>query len=159
MGISLGKALGAITSTAGLLSFGVDEAFFAPTRRAGRAAKDALAFDREQAEVAAGRAEAERQQSLRQDYRKERIRRAQITSQAEASGVTGASTPISTIGAGQTLGAAGAAFATGQNMSGAKMTQLGQKSADATARGNEALATGQMWQSAFNVGTTVAGLV
>jgi len=152
MGFSWKRAL-----THGLGVTLVDEAFFAPTRRAGRAAKDALAFDREQAEVAAGRAEAERQQGLRQDYRKERIRRAQITSQAEASGVAGGSAPISTIGAGQTLGAAGSAFSTGQNLAGEKMAQLGQASVDATARGNKALATGQMWQSAFKLGTMAAG--
>ena len=151
MGLSrkLKKGLGL-----GLGLFLIDEAFFAPARRQARAQRDEADFRREESEVAAARQEGERQQSIRQQVRKERIRRAQVTSSAEASGVSGSSIETSTVGSGQTIAAAGQAFASGSSIAAGVQTNLLQSAEDARQRGVKAQATGQMWKSAFDLGMT-----
>lgn len=75
--------------------------------------------------------EFERKQAVKQQMRQARVRRAQVMSAAEASGVSGSSVEATTIGAGQTLAAAGEAFASGASIANRNISTLNQRAADA----------------------------
>jgi len=133
-----------------------DETFFAGGRRQARSEKRAVGREKEARRVSAAQQENERQAAIRQQVRQERIRRAQIVSAAEAAGVSGSSLEASTIGSGQTIAAAGQAFATGATLSANVQTSLLQEAADFRSEGAKAAATGQMFKSAFDLGLTAA---
>lgn len=149
MGFDIGKAtLAVFTGGASLV---VDEAFFAGTRRAARAERRSSRVQAESNRVGAAQSENERRAAIRQQAREERIRRAQVLSAGEAVGVSGSSVEASTIGSGQTLGAAGQAFSSGASLSSGIQTSLLQQAADFTVEGNQALARQQMFRSAFDL--------
>jgi len=121
-------------------------------RRASRAEAEAR-------EVSAAQQENERRAAIRKQIREERVRRAQVLSAAEAVGVSGSSVEASTIGSGQTITAAGQAFATGASLAAARQSDLLQIGADARSRAQFDLAQGQLGgsisqlgQSAFTTG-------
>lgn len=97
---------------------------------AAREQKRAARREREARAVSSAQQENERQAAIRQQIRQERVRRAQILSAAEASGVRGSSVEASTIGSGQTIQAAGKAFATGASLSNNLQSDLLQQAAD-----------------------------
>ena len=147
----LGKvALGIAT---GGLSYAADEAILAPVRRQARVAAKDSKIRRRIADTQSASQERERQLAVRQQARQERIRRAQVMSAAEASGVSGSSVETSTIGSGQTIGATGTAFATGSTLSNQQISSLSQQSADLGVESQKIAAQGQMFQTAFNLGT------
>lgn len=113
--------------------------------------KKAARAQREARRVSAAQQENERQAAIRQQIRQERIRRAQVISAAEAAGVSGASVETSTIGSGQTLAAAGRAFATGASEAAQTQTDLLQQAADFRSKAAFDVAQGQ-------IGGAVAGL-
>lgn len=133
------------------VTFVADEAFVAPGRRQARIAKDQATIQRRAQAVEGAAKERERQLAVREQARQERIRRAQVISAAEASGVSGSSVEASTIGAGQTLGAAGSAFATGQSIANQQISAFSQQAADFQSAAAFDLAQGQ-------IGSAVAGL-
>jgi hypothetical protein len=146
----LGKiALGVAT---GGISYVADEAFIAPARRQARVAKKDSKIRRRAADIGSAGKERERQLAVRQQARQERIRRAQVLSAAEASGVSGSSVETSTIGSGQTIGAAGSAFATGATLANQQVSSLNQQSADLGIESQKIAARGQAFQSAVNLG-------
>ena len=145
------KVVGAIAT--GGLSLAVDEAFLAPARRQARVAKKDSKIRRRIADTQSAGKERERQLAVRQQARQERIRRAQVVSAAEASGVTGSSVETSTIGSGQTIAATGTAFATGATLANQQISSLSQQSADLGVESQKIAAKGQMFQTAFNLGT------
>jgi len=153
----LGKA--ALAVSTGGLSYVVDEAFIAPARRQARVAKDQARVQKRSADVSAASKERERQLAVRQQQRQERIRRAQVVSAAEASGVSGSSVEASTVGSGQTIAATGTAFAAGSNLANQQLSSLSQQNIDLGVKGQKIAATGQMWQSVFNTGVAIAGAV
>jgi len=142
-------ALGAVT---GGLSFAVDEAFIAPARRQARVAKKDAKIRRRIADTQSAGKERERQLAVRQQARQERIRRAQVVSAAEASGVTGSSVETSTIGSGQTIGATGTAFATGSTIANQQISSLSQQSADLGVESKKIAAQGQLFQTGIQLG-------
>ena len=133
-----------------------DETFFAGGRRQARSEERAVGREKEARRVSAAQQENERQAAIRQQVRQERIRRAQVVSAAEAAGVSGSSVEASTIGSGQTLAAAGQAFASGATLSANTQTSLLQGAADFRAEGAGAMAQQQMFKSAFDLGLTAA---
>lgn len=133
-------------------TFFVDEAFLAPARRQGRAAKKEAGARREASKVSQAQQENERQAAIRQQLRQERIRRAQVISAAEAAGVGGSSVEASTIGSGQTIAAAGQAFASGATLSSNIQTSFLQQAADFNYEGQKAALRGQQFKSAFDLG-------
>jgi hypothetical protein len=138
-------------------TFLVDEAFFAPARRQGRAAERQAVAEGEARKVSQAQQENERQAAIRQQVRKERVRRAQVLSAAEAAGVSGSSVATSTIGSGQTLTQAGQAFASGATLSSNLQSSFLQQAADFNLEGQKAALRGQQFQSAFDIGMKVAG--
>jgi len=112
-------------------------------------------------EVSAAQQENERQAAIRQQVRQERIRRAQVVSAAEAAGVRGSSVETSTIGSGQTLQAAGSAFATGVTKANALQSQFLQQGASAQARAQFDLAQGQIGGAVASLGVSAftSGLI
>ena len=116
------------------------------------AAKDSK-IRRRIADVSSAGKERERQLAVRQQARQERIRRAQVVSAAEASGVSGSSVEASTIGSGQTIAATGTAFATGATLANEQISSLSQQSADLGVESQKIAARGQLFQTAFNLGT------
>lgn len=150
----LGKAGLAIVT--GGLSYVADEVFLAPARRQQRVAKKDAKVRRRIADTQSAGKERERQLAVRQQARQERIRRAQVVSAAEASGVSGSSVETSTIGSGQTIAATGTAFATGSTLANQQISSLSQQSADLGLESQKIAARGQMFESAFNLATTAA---
>ena len=148
------KVVGGIAT--GGLSLVVDEAFLAPARRQARVAKKDSKIRRRIADTQSAGKERERQLAVRQQSRQERIRRAQVVSAAEASGVSGSSVETSTIGSGQTIAATGTAFATGSTIANQQISSLSQQSADLGLESQKIAAKGQMFQTAFNLATTAA---
>lgn len=144
-------ALGIAT---GGTSYVADETFFAPGRRSARFQRRAARAEGEAREVSAAQQETERQAAIRKQVREERVRRAQVLSAAEASGVSGSSVEASTIGSGQTLAASGQAFATGATLTAGVQSDLLQQAADFKSEALQAEATGKVWKSAFDLGTT-----
>jgi hypothetical protein len=116
-------------------------------RRASERQKEARA-------VSVAQQERERQMAIRQQQRQERIRRAQIVSAAEASGVSGSSVEASTIGAGQTIAQAGQAFATGASMSSRQVSSLTQQAADYRSKAAFDLAQGQVGGALAGIGSS-----
>lgn len=106
-------------------------------KRASRAQKQARA-------VSAAQQENERQAAIRKQMREERVRRAQVVSAAEAAGVSGSSVEASTIGSGQTIAAAGQAFASGATLSANLQSGFLQQAADAQSRAAFDQAQGQL---------------
>ena len=109
--------------------------------------------------VSSAQQENERQAAIRQQIRQERIRRAQVVSAAEAAGVRGSSVETSTIGSGQTLQAAGSAFATGATEAASVQSGFLQQAANFQSAAAFDLAQGQIGgavasigQSAFMIG-------
>jgi len=150
----LGKvAIGIVAGPAALVA---DEAFLAPARRQARVAKKDAKVRRRIADTQSAGKERERQLAVRQQARQERIRRAQVISAAEASGVSGSSVETSTIGSGQTIGATGTAFAAGSTLANQQISSLSQQSADLGLESQKIAAKGQMFQTAFNLATTAA---
>ena len=121
------------------------------SQAAGREQKRASRKAERAGEISTASKERERQLSVRQQARQERIRRAQVLSAAEASGVTGSSVETSTIGSGQTIGATGTAFATGSTIANAQISSLNQQAQDF--RDSAAFKIGQ-----GQLGGAVAGL-
>ena len=80
--------------------------------------------------ISSAQQENERQSSIRKQVREERVRRAQVVSAAEASGVAGSSVETSTIGSGQTLVAQGTAFSEGATLTNRSLSFLSQETAD-----------------------------
>lgn len=142
----------ALAVATGGLSYVADEAFFAPARRTQRLQRDQARMAKESRKVDVAVKERERQLAIRQQQRQERIRRAQVISAAEAAGVSGASVEASTIGSGQTITAAGQAFATGASMANRQVSSLAQGMTDISTQISGVQARGQMFQSAFNLG-------
>lgn len=134
----------------------IDEAFVAPSRRQARIAKDQAKVQRRIAATESAARERERQLAVRQQQRQERIRRAQVLSAAEAAGVSGSSVEASTIGAGQTIAASGQAFATGSTIANQQISSLSQQAVDLQVESQEVAARGQLFRSAFDLGTKVA---
>lgn len=134
----------------------IDEAFFAGNRRQARFEKKAVKREKEAGRVSSAQQENERQAAIRQQVREERIRRAQVVSAAEASGVSGSSVEASTIGSGQTLAAAGAAFSTGASLSNNLQSGLLQEAEDFRGEGRQAMARQQTFKSAFDIGMMAA---
>ncbi len=130
----------------------LDETFFAPARRQGRAAEREAGARREASKVSQAQQENERQAAIRKQLRQERIRRAQVVSAAEAAGVSGSSVEASTIGSGQTIAAAGQAFASGATLASNIQTSLLQQAADFNSEGQKAALRGQQFKSAFDLG-------
>lgn len=130
----------------------IDEVFFAGNRRMARAEKRAAGQEREARAVSGAQQENERQAAIRKQVREERVRRAQVMSAAEASGVGGSSIEASTIGSGQTLAAAGQAFSSGATISANLQSGLLQGAADFRAEGQKAMAQQQMFRTAFDIG-------
>jgi hypothetical protein len=141
----------------GLGAVAVDEAFFAPARRQGRASRRQFREETKARGVSQAQQENERQGAIRQQVRQERIRRAQVTSAAEAAGVSGSSIEASTIGSGQTLAQSGQAFATGATLSNNLQSGFLQNAADAEMKGKQAELRGQQFRSAFEIGAKVYG--
>lgn len=139
-------------------SYAADEAFFAGGRRAARSERRAVRREEEARRVSQAQQENERRESLRQQMREERVRRAQIISEAEASGVGGSSASTTTIGSGQTLAAAGQAFSAGVFLGNQNRSGLLQSAQDFRAEGREALAQQQMFRSAFDLGMTAVSM-
>lgn len=133
-------------------TFVADEAFAAPGRRQARIAKDQATIQRRAQAVEGAAKERERQLAVREQARQERIRRAQVMSAAEASGVSGSSVEASTIGAGQTLGAAGQAFGAGMTISNQQISSLQQQFANLQSESLEVAAQGQMFQTGVQLG-------
>ena len=150
MGFSFEKAL--LTVATGGISLVADEVFFAGSRRAARSERRAGRATREARAVSGAQQENERQAAIRKQVREERVRRAQVMSAAEASGVGGSSIEASTIGSGQTLMAAGQAFASGATLSAGIQSNLLQGAADFRAQGAQATAQQQMFRTAFDIG-------
>ena len=140
----------------GPAAFVIDEAFLAPDRRQARVAKKDAKVRRRIADTESAGKERERQLAVRQQARQERIRRAQVTSAAEASGVSGSSVETSTIGSGQTIGATGTAFATGSTLANQQISSLSQQSADLGLESQKIAARGRMFQTVFNLATKAA---
>jgi len=147
----------ALAGATGGISYVVDEAFFAPARRQGRAAKRQFREENKARKVSQAQSENERQAAIRQQVRKERVRRAQVVSAAEAAGVSGSSVEASTIGSGQTLAQSGQAFATGATLSNNLQSDYLQNAAGFQLEGQKAALRGQQWQSAVDIGIKVAG--
>lgn len=139
-------------ATRGLGVVTIDEAFFAPARRQGRALERQAREERKARAVSQAQQENERQAAIRQQVRQERIRRAQVISAAEAAGVRGSSVEASTIGSGQTLTAMGQAFASGATLSSNLQSSFLQKAADYNTEGQMAQARGQQWKGAVDLG-------
>jgi len=114
-------------------------------RRASRAEAEAR-------RVSTAQQENERQAAIRKQIREERVRRAQVLSAAEAVGVSGSSVEASTIGSGQTITAAGQAFATGASLAAARQSDLLQIGANARSRAQFDLAQGQIGGAISNLG-------
>ena len=106
-------------------------------------------------EVSTAQQENERQAAIRKQIREERVRRAQVLSAAEAVGVSGSSVEASTIGSGQTITAAGQAFATGASLAAARQSDLLQIGADARSRAQFDLAQGQLGAAANQLAMSV----
>jgi hypothetical protein len=121
------------------------------------AAREQKRASKRQAEankVGAAQKENERQAAIRKQVREERVRRAQVVSAAEASGVSGSSVEASTIGSGQTLAQSGQAFATGATLSNNLQSDYLQKAADANARANFDLAQGSIGGAVASLGVS-----
>jgi len=118
---------------------------------ASREQKRARNAQEESRRVSSAQQENERQSAIRKQVREERVRRAQVMSAAEASGVGGSSIEASTIGSGQTLAAAGQAFASGATLSAGIQSNLLQGAADFRAQGAQAMAQQQMFRTAFDL--------
>jgi len=125
---------------------------------AAREQKRAARAQRRAAEVSAAQQENERQAAIRQQMRQERIRRAQVVSAAEAAGVSGSSVEASTISSGQTLAAAGRAFATGASEAAGVQSDFLQQAADFRSKAAFDVAQGQagkaphdLFMSAFSM--------
>jgi len=123
-------------------------------KRARRAQSEARA-------VSGAQKENERQVAIREQVREERIRRAQVMSAAEAAGVSGSSVEASTIGSGQTIAAAGQAFASGATLSANLQSDFLQQAADAQSRAAFDQAQGQMGGALAQLGMSAfsSGLV
>jgi len=123
-------------------------------KRASRAQKRAQA-------VSSAQQENERQAAIRKQMREERVRRAQVMSAAEAAGVSGSSVEASTIGSGQTIAAAGQAFASGATLSANLQSGFLQQAADAQSRAAFDQAQGQMGGALAQLGMSAfsSGLV
>tara|TARA_R110002012_G_scaffold213314_2_gene384427 strand:- start:607 stop:1089 length:483 start_codon:yes stop_codon:yes gene_type:complete len=118
---------------------------------ASRAQKRASERQIQASKVSGAQKERERQLAVRKQQREERIRRARVLSAAEVSGVSGSSVATSTIGSGQTIAAAGTAFATGANLANQQISSLSQQAANLQSQASYDLARGQ-------IGSAVAGL-
>lgn len=149
-------ALGIAT---GGLSYAADEAFLAPARRQGRAAKRQFKAEDKARKVSQAQQENERQAAIRQQVRQERIRRAQVVSAAEAAGVSGSSVEASTIGSGQTLAASGQAFASGATLSSNLQSNYLQDAAMAGLEGQKAALRGQQFKAVLDLGIQAAKAV
>ena len=123
-------------------------------KRASRAQKQARA-------VSSAQQENERQAAIRKQMREERVRRAQVMSAAEAAGVSGSSVEASTIGSGQTIAAAGQAFASGATLSANLQSGFLQQAADAQSRAAFDQAQGQLGGAVAQLGMSAvsSGLV
>lgn len=128
---------------------------------ASREQKRAFRAETEARKVSAAQQENERQAAIRKQIREERIRRAQVLSAAEAVGVSGSSVEASTIGSGQTITAAGQAFATGATLAAASQSDLLQTAAGAKSRAQLDLAQGQIGGAFADLGkfAITSGLV
>ena len=130
-------------------------------KKAAKKERKAVRREEEAREIGAAREEHERQMSLRQQMRQERIRKAQIVAAAEAAGVSGSSAEISAIGTGQTLAAAGTAFATGQTEAAEEQSLLLQQGANFRGKAAADRARAGYGSTAFNLGVSAfqTGLV
>ena len=128
---------------------------------ASREQKRASRAQAEARKVSGAQQENERQAAVRKQVREERVRRAQVMSAAEASGVGGSSVEASTIGSGQTLMAAGQAFASGATLSNSIQSSFLQQAADAQSRAQYDLAQGQVGAAVSQLGVSAftTGLV
>jgi len=147
--------MAALTTTA-IVAAGVVAAGTAyQVERGQSAARQQRRSARAQAEaqrVSSAQQENERQAAIRQQIRQERIRRAQVVSAAEAAGVRGSSVETSTIGSGQTLQAAGSAFATGATEAASVQSGFLQQAADYQSSAQFDLAQGQLGGAVANLG-------
>jgi hypothetical protein len=119
---------------------------------ASREQKRANRAQRRASEVSAAQQENERQGAIRKQMREERVRRAQVVSAAEAAGVSGSSVEASTIGSGQTIAAAGQAFASGATYSSNLQTGYLQEAADRNTAAQFDLVQGQIGGSVAQLG-------
>lgn len=119
---------------------------------ASREQRRATRAETEARKVSAAQQENERQAAIRKQIREERIRRAQVLSAAEAVGVSGSSVEASTIGSGQTITAAGQAFATGATLAAASQSDLLQTAANARSRAQLDMAQGQIGGAVADLG-------
>lgn len=128
---------------------------------AAREQKRASRANREARRVSAAQQENERQAAIRQQIRQERVRRAQVLSAAEAVGVSGSSLEASTIGSGQTIAAAGQAFASGASLSNQLQSDFLQQAANAESRAQFDIAQGQVGGAVANLGMSAftSGLI
>lgn len=128
---------------------------------AAREQKRASRANREARRVSAAQQENERQAAIRQQIRQERVRRAQVLSAAEAVGVSGSSLEASTIGSGQTIAAAGQAFASGASLSNQLQSDFLQQAANAESRAQFDIAQGQVGGAISSAGMSAftSGLI
>jgi hypothetical protein len=128
---------------------------------ASRAQKRANRAQRRASEISSAQQENERQAAIRKQMREERVRRAQVMSAAEAAGVSGSSVGASTIGSGQTIAAAGQAFASGATYSSNLQTRYLQEAADLNTAAQFDLVQGQIGGSVAQLGMSAfsSGLV
>lgn len=125
--------------------------------RADKAAKQqrkAADLQKEANSQAAAQQKYERKEAIKQQMRQQRIKQAQVMSAAEASGVVGSSLESNVLGSGQTLSAAGTAFATGQSITAGNLTNLNQQAADARSSAAFDMAQGQMGAAFSSMGQT-----
>jgi hypothetical protein len=93
--------------------------------------------------------------------REERVRRAQVVSAAEAAGVSGSSVEASTIGSGQTISAAGQAFASGATLANRIQGNFLQEAANRNSAAQQDMAQGQIGGAVAQLGMSAfsSGLV
>lgn len=144
--VSTALIVGAVASAAGTV-YSVERGM-----SAAREQKRAARREREARAVSSAQQENERQAAIRQQIRQERVRRAQILSAAEASGVRGSSVEASTIGSGQTIQAAGQAFATGASLANNLQSNLLQQAADFRSASAFDLAQAEYGRAVSNIG-------
>jgi hypothetical protein len=120
-----------------------------------REAKRARRMDQAAREVSQAQQENERQAGIRQQMRQERVRRAQVMSAAEQSGLGGSSVKATTIGVGNTLMQAGQAFATGQSMFAATQSALLQQAANYRGAAKLDQSQGQLGSAFAGFGNTM----
>ena len=128
---------------------------------ASREQKRANRAQRRASEVSSAQQENERQAAIRKQMREERVRRAQVMSAAEAAGVSGSSVAASTIGSGQTISAAGQAFASGATLANSIQGNFLQEAANRNSAAQLDMAQGQIGGAVAQLGMSAfsSGLV